>query len=97
MKTVLDKMWPVTAEVKDMQGEDKKGGGGAGREEIKIINSFDELCTCCLGTGQLFGHCLCEGGQTTEWGEGLEGGCVQKKTKATGHMCTDIHVWGSVV
>lgn len=29
--------------------EDKKGGGGMGGKEIKIINSSDELCTCCLG------------------------------------------------
>jgi len=94
MKTVLGKMWlqavQETAEVKEAQGKDKKEGG----EKKKKY----KLCTYCLGTGQLFvsfGHCLSEeGGQTTEQGEGLGGVCVQKKNKATGHVCTDILVMG---
>lgn len=53
MKRELGKRWlqavQETAEVKEAQGKDKKGGGGMGGEEIKIINSSDELCTCCLG------------------------------------------------
>lgn len=65
--------------------------------EIKIISSSD-LCRCFFGTRLLFvsfGHCLCEeGGQTTEWGEGLGGGYVQNKTRATGHVCTDRLVMG---